>query len=87
MSEAVYKARITIDVMGVADSAQDFRTMLENMSLADILHDADEEGLIRSGHGIASVEHVHKDDVGDELKRIGNDGTFFDDQLQDWPED
>lgn len=86
MSEAVYKARITIDVMGIADSAQDFRAMLENMSVNDILHDADEEGLIRSGHEIASVEHVHKDDVEGELKRIGNDGTFFDDQLQDWLE-
>jgi hypothetical protein len=83
MSEAVYKARITLDVMGVADSAEAFRRLLENSGLEGILHDADSEGLIRSGHDVASVEHIHRGDVADELRRIGNDGSFFEDQLED----
>ncbi len=40
MSEAIYEARITLDVMGVADSAEAFRHPLENSGLESILHDA-----------------------------------------------
>lgn len=83
MTEAVYKGRICFDVFGSAASADEFRRMLEATALADILHRADEDDLICGSHLVASVEHVHRDDIDAQLKAIGNDGSFFEWLLED----
>jgi hypothetical protein len=82
----IYKGRLTIDVMGAFENAEAFRATLSNMTLAEILEDADSGQMISGGHAIESVTHVHRDDVGDELQAIGNDGSFFDSDL-DYAED
>lgn len=78
MSAEIYKATITVPVMGAAGSAEEFERRLKTMSLADILADADDGELISGGYDIVRVEHIHRDDVSTELQGVGNDGSFFD---------
>ena len=82
MSLEVYKGTVTFVVMGTAANAAQFQRDLAGASLESIIHDADSEGLIRGDHTIVAVEHVHRDDVARELREVGNDGCFFDDELQ-----
>lgn len=78
MSDEIYKAVLTIPVMGAAASAEEFRRQLSSMSLSDIMEDADSGSLISGSYHIETVEHVHRADVAGELQELGNDGTFFD---------
>lgn len=83
MKLEVYKGRITIDVMGASENAADFMETLGRMSLSEILQDADDGMLISGTPVIESVAHVHRDDVAEELQAVGNDGSFFDCELED----
>lgn len=87
MSVEIYKGTITFTVMGSAGTAEEFERMLQGMSLAQIIEDADSEGLIRGDHKIEQVEHIHRDDVSDELQAVGNDGSFFDCELEEEEEE
>ena len=83
MSDEVYKATIAITVMGTAPTAADFQRQLESMSLEEIMMDADDGGMIAGTRTIERVEHVHRDQVADELQGVGNDGSFFDRELDE----
>lgn len=83
MATEVYKATITLEVMGTAQSERAFKAEIEGMSLEDILEETDSGSMIAGTKTVTEIKHVNRDELSDELQAIGNDGSFFDDELED----
>lgn len=78
----IYKATYTITVLGEFDSERDAErsmTVIEMDTLGHLISEGDWIGQFSCD----AIDKVEADKVKDELVAIGNDGTFFDNEMED----
>lgn len=83
MSGEVYKATIQVEVMGYAESEAAFRAQVSGMSMNDIEEETDSGSMIGGSKAVTAVTAIAREDLAGELQAVGNDGTFFDHELEE----
>lgn len=85
MSGQIYKVTIELPLLARANSAEELRRQLANMTIEDVIHEVNEGAdMIGGNRAIKEIEHVPAEEVENELLAVGNDGTFFEDDMDDW---
>lgn len=83
MKGEVYRATITITVMGFAESDAAFRHQIEGMDLGDIMEESDTGSFVAGTKTVESIECIQRDALPQELEAVGSDISFFESELED----
>lgn len=83
MSREIYKVVISFPLLARGISADDLRRKLGQMTLDELLYEINEGEMIGGTRELQTIEHVPAEEVKSELLAIGNDGTFFEDNMDE----
>lgn len=83
MKGEVYKATITITVMGFAKNEKSFREELDAQDIVQIMEEADSGSYVAGSMEIAEIVQIERDNIENELGAVGSDISFFESELEE----